>query len=255
VDYYERMRRTGLRAAYRAECDFMDWTSEQTREAIDPSCTAAGETHTVFLWGDSFAQALSAGIREQLPPGAALAQVATSGCAAAIENFDLTVPNRRCEKTNLYAMDSITRLKPALVIVAQAGGHLATDWPALVARLRQLGAGRVAIVGPFPVWQPGLPRVYADHHLDDRSRYVSTGVVAEPFDVDRRLAAAVAGVPHAIYVSLLGSLCRDGACLASVPGEDAVDLMALDSAHLTPRGSSYVGRAVMKPLLESAGVR
>ena len=47
----------------------MDWVTEHTRAELDPSCTAAGREGTILLWGDSFAQALSLGIREQLPPG------------------------------------------------------------------------------------------------------------------------------------------------------------------------------------------
>ena len=61
------MRKTGLAEAYRRECDFMDWQTEHARDAIDPSCTRPGREHTVLLWGDSFAQALSLGLRESLP--------------------------------------------------------------------------------------------------------------------------------------------------------------------------------------------
>jgi len=61
-------------------------------------------------------------------------------------------------------------------------------------------------------------------------------------------------------VSLLDQLCRslsrrsaDGAkadaCLARVPDEGELDLMALDFGHLTPKGSSYLGRALWKPYL------
>ncbi len=80
--YYERMRKDGtLKAAYRWECDFMNWDTERNRDAIDPSCTQPGPNGTVFLWGDSHAQALSSGLRGILPAGVQLAQVTTSGCA------------------------------------------------------------------------------------------------------------------------------------------------------------------------------
>jgi hypothetical protein len=51
---------------------------------------------------------------------------------------------------------------------------------------------------------------------------------------------------------VLEQLCRDGACLARVPGADPLDLMALDFGHLTPKGSSYLGRVLWKPYLERA---
>jgi hypothetical protein len=261
VDYYERMRKSGIAAAYRRECDFMDWESERTREAIDPSCTQPGSARTVMLWGDSFAQALSLGIRESLPAGTALAQVTTSACRAQIDDFDLTVKERRCEVANRFALDAISRLRPDVVVIAQVGGHLATDWTALTARVLSLGAARVIVVGPNPQWLPSLPRVFAANHMADHAEYVGTGLDMNVFETDRALAARVSGLTNVTFVSLLDQLCppsrfeRSGAtsratCLARVPGEGARDLMALDSGHLTPKGSSYLGRLIWKPYLE-----
>ena len=261
VDYYERLRKTGIAEAYRRECDFMDWVTERTRDSIDPSCTAAGQSHTVLLWGDSFAQSLSLGIRESLPAGASLAQIATSGCAPAIDNFDLSVRDRRCEKANLFALESIERLRPHTVIVAQNAGHASTDWPALTARVRALGAGSVIVVGPFPAWRPGLPRIYAEHHMQDHADYVGIGLDRDVFNIDRAVGVLLSGLPHVTFVSLLDQLCppsrvqRFGetdrpACLARVPGEGALDLMALDFGHLTPKGSVHLGRVVWQPYLD-----
>ena len=255
VQFYERMRRGGLRTSYRHQCDFLDWITEKTRDAIDPSCTAAGPNGSVFLWGDSFAQALSQGIREQLPDDITLAQVTTSECAPAIDDFDPVPSGRRCEKTNRYAMDAIARLRPRLVIIAQSNRHDATDWLRLAGRALELGAAQAMVVGPFPVWTPSLPRVFADHHLGDRAEYVTTGLNQDLFAIDRRLKSTLAGTPNLTYVSLLESICREPACLARVPGEGPLDLMAVDFGHLTPKGSSYVGRAVFKPAFERLGIR
>jgi hypothetical protein len=250
IDYYQRMRQDGLRSAYRAECDFMDWATEQTRPMLDPSCTTAGRDGTILLWGDSYAQALSLGIREQLPAGLSLAQVATSACRPAIDRFDLSVRERRCEKANLYAMESIRRLQPALVILAQSSAHVDTDWTRIVARATELGARHVLVVGPFPVWLPGLPAIVGEHHLHDSTQYVRVGLDHEVFAADQLVASALSGTPNATYVSLLSRLCRDGACLGRVPGEGDLDLMVLDAGHLTPKGSIFVGRHVFKPYLD-----
>jgi len=249
VEYYERLRQKGLADAYSYQCDFMAADGSR-KPALDPSCTAAGAAHTVFLWGDSYAQALSLGIRESLSADTALAQVTTSACPAAIDNFDLTVRDRRCEFANLFAMESIQRLRPEVVIVAQAGGQTLTDWTALTSRVIALGAKHVAVVGPFPLWQPTLPRVYGEHHMEDHAEYVGTGLNAAIFDDDRTVAKRVAGLANVTYVSLLDQLCHDGACLARVPGEGDLDLMVVDYGHLSPKGSSYLGRALWKPYLD-----
>ena len=72
------------------------------------------------------------------------------------------------------------------------------------------------------------------------------------FRVDRELRARVAGLPHVTYLSLLDHLCREGACLARVPGADPLDLMAVDYGHLSPKGTSYLGRTIWKSYLETA---
>ena len=271
VDFYERMKKTGIAEAYRRECDFLDWDTGRARDSIDASCTEPGREHTVMLWGDSFAQALSLGIRDSLRFDTTLAQVTTSACRPAIDNFDLSVKERRCEKANLFAMAAIARLRPGVVVIAQSDRHATTDWPAITGRVLSLGAERVIVVGPSPRWLPSLPRVYAMHHMQDHAEYVAEGLDAGVFDEDRAVAARVAGLENVTFVSLLDQLCvslsrrpvrrsasREGgsaegakadACLARVPGEDVLDLMALDFGHLTPKGSSYLGRALWKPYL------
>jgi hypothetical protein len=108
----------------------------------------------------------------------------------------------------------------------------------------------VAVVGPFPLWEPTLPRVYAEHHMSDHAEYVSAGLNQDIFDNDRTVAKHVAGLANVTYVSLLDQLCRDHACLALVPGEAVLELMAVDAGHLSPKGSSYVGRVIWKPYLD-----
>ena len=250
VDFYDRMRREGLREPYRAECDFMDWDSEGTRASLDPSCTSTGARATVLLWGDSFAQALSMGIRGELPEGVTLAQVATSACGPAIDDFDLSVRDRRCEKANLFAMEQLSRLRPRLTIVAQAGDHMAVDWPRLARRAIELGSSHVVVVGPSPVWRPSLPRVFAEHHLDDRAEFVAIGLDQERFAHDQLLASTLANIANVTYVSLLKPLCRADGCVARMAGEGPPELIALDHGHLTPAGSAYVGEKVFKPIIE-----
>ncbi|MGH9383219.1 MAG: acyltransferase family protein, partial [Vicinamibacterales bacterium] len=92
VQYYEWMKKHGIDEAYRRGCDFMDWPSGHARETLDAACTERGRRRTLFLWGDSFAQSLSLGIRSLLPPQDRLAQVATSLCRPAFGEIDTHVP-------------------------------------------------------------------------------------------------------------------------------------------------------------------
>jgi hypothetical protein len=92
----------------------------------------------------------------------------------------------------------------------------------------------------------------------DGLRAIAVGVVVpeglDPnvFEVDRQLSSSLANTAGLTYVSLVARLCNHEGCLATVPGGAATDLMAFDFGHLTPLGSSYIGREVLKAYLERA---
>ena len=76
-------------------------------------------------------------------------------------------------------------------------------------------------------------------------------LATDRFRIDRELRARVSVLPGVTYLSLLEQLCHDGACLARVPDADPLDLMAVDSGHLSPKGSAYLGRVLWKPYLQT----
>ena len=207
VDFYERMRKTGIAEAYRRECDFMDW-ADRAHARLDRSvvhrrrptryraCFGEIRLPRRCRWESATA----------CPPTASLAQVTTSACKAVDRQLRSDRAGRRCEKANRYAMESIGRLRPALVILAQSGDHAATDWEAFARRVLALGAAHVLVVGPNPVWRPSLPRIYAEHHMQDQADYVGTGLDTDVFDVDRAVRlCALAAALHVTYAVIARS--------------------------------------------------
>lgn len=248
IQYYERMHKQGLAEAYRNGCDFLDWTTRQTKTDVDSDCTRRGTNGTVFLWGDSFAQALSLGIRRLLPRGVSLAQVTTSGCPP--DEHETDKPNdERCSRSNSRAIDAIRELTPDVVVLAQADRHDAVDWEAKAARIRTLGARRVVVVGPAPVWRPSLPLVVAGQYWGGDFSRVRSGLEPTLFTVDAALKRRLAGSHELTYVSLVDRLCNADGCLAIVPGGDAHDLIAVDIGHFTPAGSIFVANLALRSSL------
>ena len=137
-------------------------------------------------------------------------------------------------------------------MLAQGQGHTGTNWRRLSDQIRALGAGEVMVVGPAPVWRPALPFIYAHNYLTSPRAYVAQGLDPSLFEVDRQLSVALANTAGLTYVSLVAHLCKQDGCLATVPGGAVTDLMAFDFGHLTPQGSRYIGREVLKPYLERA---
>lgn len=246
--FYESLRRD-INAPYRLECDFMALGSDGVKDRIPETCTAKGESRTLFLWGDSYAQALSPGIRAVLPRAEALAQVATSHCRPSIIPLDLEVPGGRCKRANDYALARIADLQPGVVILAQRGAHEDTDWEALATHLRGLGAKQVLLVGPVPEWLPSLPAIVTSQYWGQSYDRVGYGLNPGRVSIDRTLKARYANSAMLRYASLIDALCDAETCQAVIPGSSPPELLSFDMGHLTPNASRYVADTVLKPYL------
>ena len=249
VRYYQSIRKGGIDQPYRLECDFMQPGADSVKDHIAPSCTTRGASQTWFLWGDSYAQALSKGITSLLPPGAVLSQVATSSCRPSLTPIDLNVPGGRCEKANGYALQKIAELKPDVLILAQLGAHEFTDWEALAAHVRGLGVKRVIVVGPVPMWLPSLPEVVVTKYWGKNYDRVGYGLIGSRAYEDRRLLAKYGSSTTVAYVSIISRVCDETGCQATVPGSNPPELVAFDAGHLTPRGSEFIAQTALRSAL------
>lgn len=246
IESYVLMHKTALAKPYHLECDFYDWTQRTAKRFIEASCTQVQQGQSVFIWGDSHAQALSEGIRNLLSPAVAVAQVATSGCAPSL-GTQLVAPtiDNNCDRSNAFALSEIARLRPETVLIAQRRDHEHTDWREVSDRLHVLGVKNVVLMGPLPSWKPSLPSVVARSHWFDRSPYVSHGLDEAAFDTDRLLRERWGDSKNVIYVSLIEKLCRSNGCVGVLPGTNKM-LIAVDYAHLTVAGSNYVAQTVLR---------
>jgi peptidoglycan/LPS O-acetylase OafA/YrhL len=246
VKYYRDLHQHGLDAAYRSECDFYDWETKRSKQSLPVACTEAKGKSSVFIWGDSHAQALSLGLRSILGEHM-VSQVATSGCPPSLDGETLSHINNNCRGATMYALEQIERLKPGTVVLAQVDGHVAKDWKALSDRLHTLGVERVVIVGPQPKWDPELPALIARNHWLDKSEYIDDGLHRATIASDAELRKIIKRNGNAEYVSMVDLLCENSACRAFLPGTR--DLMAVDSGHLSPKGSLYIAQHAFKGLV------
>lgn len=238
---YEDMLQNGLHEDYRHECDFYDWRTKASRLRIDPACTNIDGQAKIFIWGDSHAQALSKGV-SQLYPGVVV-QVATSACPPSLRPRGRSGLDNNCDGSNAYAVAQITRLKPTIVLMAQAEHHEKTDWDLIARRLRELGVKKVVLVGPMPNWRPSLPVIVARRHWQDNVQYLSDGLDPAPVTTDMQLKAAYGKSSRLEYISLIEKLCGGLGCRASLPRDQM--LLVVDYGHLSPSGSLFVASTIL----------
>ena len=159
--------------------------------------------------------------------------------------MDLQVSGGRCKRTNEYALARIADLKPDIVILAQAANHTDTDWEALAAQLRRLGAKDVVVVGPAPQWRQRLAEIVTSRYWGRNYDRVGDLLVVERAADDQLLKARYGNAASLKYVSLIDALCGADTCLAVIPGSTPPELMTFDTGHFTPNASRYVARVAL----------
>lgn len=253
---YKYFRRTNYYENFRIECDFFDIPKEleghptQQPKAISPSCTTRdpGKKHAVFVWGDSHAQHLYSGLKENLPSDWQILQVASSACKPSLA-FDKNSRNY-CPHSNAFAYQAIVETKPDVVLVAQEGGHDLAFMQQLSERLRQEGVGRVVFLGPIPHWlKGGLPSVVAYKLLGETPRFSTVGLDLGVRDRDDALKQAFRQTPQTRYLSLFDYFCRQEGCRVYYGDDVKTGITSYDYAHMTRLASRHLSKDVLVPAL------
>ncbi len=205
----------------------------------------------VVLWGDSMAAHYFPGLTELATRQHFNLLQATASLCPPLFGVDMIErPHCRDFNDRVGALMQDTR---GLTVL------LSADWPsyetrfgteaflgALRATLKRLNdAGvRTVVLGPPIRWRQPLPALLAERVERNAGPADSTTLVFEPqFAADRRLKAALPGVP---YISILDSVCPSRRCPAFVGNVP----LSLDRNHLTKEGSILVIDTIA-PQLES----
>ncbi|WP_272840646.1 acyltransferase family protein [Rhodoplanes sp. TEM] len=228
--------------AYRSgTCFLEELRASAFGDCVDPP--AAGP-RLVFLWGDSHAAHLYAGLRTAAPR---MAQYTASGCPPLLEtDFGYRA---NCRVINEAVLERLVRLAPhTVVLAAHWKDH---DWrrlDATLAALERAGVPRVVVVGPVPQWQIALPKVLL--------RYAARSGGAYPERTSWGLASEIGRLDHAmkpfvearggVYVSPYAALCDARGCLTHV-GPVPDGLITFDGHHLTVVGATHVVRTLALP--------
>lgn len=250
LDKYTSMQSKMTDGGYREGCDFYNSTTNSHRDQVDVMCTEKKPGKSVFLWGDSHAQALSIGLRESLPAGVAFYQVATSSCEPTVDKMiKERVIDNNCELSNHFAVERISQLKPDVVIIVQQALHDKVDWNFFAMRLYKLGVKNIVLLGPVPQWRPTLPLAIYRRHWEDESDYIEDPSLDKNIVLtEEKMKEKVNGLQGIEYVSMFDGLCHHLSCLARVPDSD--ELMTMDYGHLTISGSNYVAKMIVTPYIQ-----
>lgn len=172
-------------------------------------------------------------------------QKTSAGCRASLDEVthQRGIFRKACDHSNKVALESIERIKPTIVLIAQANEHDRSDWERITKELLRLGVSRVVVVGPLSQWKPSLPKIMIKpKNWKNNDEFISDiGLDLDVIEIDGRMKL----VKHPIgfeYISLIDELCKKNIadnkyyCRVRTEGK----LFQVDYGHLSEAGSLFV---------------
>lgn len=243
-----------VKSAYMLQCDFYNEDNSTTRVKISDQCIDDKKNGmpSLFIWGDSHAQALSYGLRMQLSGRYNVSQVATSGCDISLQPSTHHHKQLRdaCDRSNKFAIETIKKIKPDIVIMVQRLSHDRDEFNVIAEMMKYDGIKRVILVGPVPQWDIPLPVIISRRHWDvDTTAFADRALDLNIINVDANAKKRFTNSHELEYLSLLEQLCSSrSVCLAKVDQRNTP--LVWDYGHLTLAGSEYIAKKIVIPFIE-----
>ena len=246
---YHYFQRINYQDNFRQECDFLTAEKKLASKNIAPSCTQAIEgKQIVLLWGDSHAQQLHEGLQKNLPSNWQILVVASSACAPfVVEKPSLEPPF--CERSNQLALNTIAKVKPDIVIIAQNKSHQIDNLNAVAKAAVDNGAHQVLIAGPTPHWGNLLYKTIQRYLWTFTPKRTWKTVDTEFISRNKVFSAALNQPPNILYIDIIGLFCDDSGCTTYVDEDKQTGLTTFDDAHLSPAASIYLAKKLIVPMI------
>jgi peptidoglycan/LPS O-acetylase OafA/YrhL len=247
----------GFDKNYRQDCDFYDIKQYRAGHPSElPRANIAGEcfkrnpklAKSVFIWGDSHAQQLYYGLSKNLPADWQILQVTTSGCVANVQDFGKS-EGEYCEKSNRFALNTIAKVVPDVVIVAQSEGQTAQEYNEIAAKLKNLQVSKIIFMGPTPHWTADLPRVVARSMWGNIPRRSFTDINQQVVEENSTLQATFKQTKSVVLVDLIHFFCNESGCLVYLGNDTKNGITSWDYGHLTPIASQYLAHNLLVDLI------
>lgn len=243
---------TNMLDHYRDACNFYNITGRRQgnskrvlRSEIAPECHVRNkkQPYSVLIWGDSYAQQLYSGLRENMPQKWQILQVASSGCEPALVGADST--RDYCARSNWFAIETIRQARPDVVVMAQSVKH---DGPTLyqMARiLRGYGVKKVIIVGLTPHWRMSLPNLIMRKLWMNTPARTWVGVDLNVHQTNLTLKNYFGNQEDIVFADVLPVFCNADGCLTRIGDDRQTGITSWDYGHLTPVASDYLARHLL----------
>ncbi len=198
---------------------------------------------TLFLWGDSHAAHLYAGVEHNFGDDYNIVQRNFSGCHPIAERQISGRPT--CDELNAEVIQEIIKMNPEFLVIA---GRRMRDYDLFEKTLKTLKEStqsKIILVGSVPEWKDGLPKVALDYFHANRALPERLNVNVDiPYTMNQTLGS-LAKKMGVSYLDSSKVFCENDACLDRIGNS----LTAWDYGHLTVSGSIYLTKE-LEPFLK-----
>lgn len=258
VRYFKNYRITHkIEDVYRRDCNFYDLEKSDAGMPTNIALPSIGKScyikpsmgaKSIFIWGDSHAQSLYSGLKNELPESIAILQVASHGCPPDIVESIMN-RNNFCKVSNNFALRTITKEKPNIVIIAQYQHHDINKTREIVTKLKKVGINHVIVIGPDPAWSPVLYKEIANRYWLKTPNRISTGLDQSVLNEEKYMRVSLNSADNFQYVSLIDFFCNKEGCLAYINNDRKDGITTFDYGHLTPVASTYLAKSLLVPII------
>jgi peptidoglycan/LPS O-acetylase OafA/YrhL len=222
-------------------------TDEQSHTEFKDICRADANTQSVLLWGDSYAAALSFGLRNELPN---LIQYTTGGCPPI---KDAVVSSRpKCKSVNDYVMQEIKRIKPRQIFLHANWLLYAQLEPVrnikkTIDYIRSVSPStKIIIIGAVPQWAPSLPNLMLRKGIPlNTVQHLKNPTLNNLRIIDKKFEvfAEKEGVG---FFSAISAFCLNEICQITTSFNGKLMPTTWDYDHLTTGGSVLLARKLLE---------
>lgn len=215
---------------------------EQTYTDFGTDCTHYDANRKITVWGDSYAAALTAGLRVLEPE---LTQLTANRCPPLMAEYS-TIERKHCTAINRYVFNQIIAHPPEILILHANWMFYQLDKPApylqktIVMLREKLPQTRIYVLGNLPQWSPSLPDVMLRNKLSlETAKPLKNGGLArlKPYDADLQTATEAGG---AIFLSAVDAMCTNSFCITTATWNGKTELATWDYGHPTVPGSIWL---------------
>jgi hypothetical protein len=207
-------------------------------------CHTKVDSNSIFLWGDSFAAALSYGLINRY---SRVSQFTSSACPPLLKVEFEARPN--CKRINSSILDEIRSKRPTKIVMAAnwysyENIGIEKSFFETIEKIQEVSpSSQIIVIGGSPIFEPSLPILLRDRlPLIDDLRIRSSWYI-DLLSVDRKLAF-ISNSKEVKFISLLDILCISDVCRVTVKNKGKVAPIIFDSGHLTAEGSIFLASKI-----------